>query len=435
LELKNVFAYNQYGKPFKGEGLMSTDDSTYDPAAARAISHAAMRLSRLTCLARKATPPDRNQFHITIGASPRSPIPPEEVSLEHELQIVKAALLYADEATLYSPTAFLALAVHEVGYYDGDQQMEFLRTIAPNLMTQENLTIWNEAVAKYERFKGRLPFRFQRAFLDGLFRLILSRYWKSVRQIANQQAKQLGTFQLLSAVRTGNLQIHHFESREDQDQIVYEFFNAIATSVSDGSTFPLFDDDSGNLIRLAIKEGYLTVSEVEAIRGRHCALAADLFDRLPLFEAASIDEIVDIRQELNRPLVNFRSAMMSFSDKIKSASWDTDFPHEAQAVFHREIAPAVLEIEAAVRANNALLALWRATTERPLAVTGGSALAIGLSHMNLLPGIVAGIGVGVGALTATAEWYRNWRQKQDEIEGNQLFFYYRTRKRFQETTR
>jgi hypothetical protein len=95
-------------------------------------------------------------------------------------------------------------------------------------------------------------------------------------------------------------------------------------------------------------------------------LAGHLLARLPSFEQASIDEIIDIRTELDNPLTRFRGAVIKFSDQIRSASWDQDFTSDAETVFHKEVKPSVLEIEEAIKSNRYLDSLLRKFVDKPL---------------------------------------------------------------------
>ena len=52
-------------------------------------------------------------FHISIGTGP-SDTSLGKVTLEHDLRLVKAALLYADRVTLYSPAASFLLALQNL---------------------------------------------------------------------------------------------------------------------------------------------------------------------------------------------------------------------------------------------------------------------------------------------------------------------------------
>ncbi len=67
---------------------------------------------------------------------------------------------------------------------------------------------------------------------------------------------------------------------------------------------------------------------------------------------------LDIRQELERPLTRFRSAMIKFSSEIKSASWDLDFVSDADQVFRREVAPTILDIEEEISSSTIVLAIY-----------------------------------------------------------------------------
>lgn len=51
-------------------------------------------------------------------------------------------------------------------------------------------------------------------------------------------------------------------------------------------------------------------------RGRHGGLAGDLLGRLPLFEAATIIEVLDVRRALEGNLRGVRSAVSGFSREI-----------------------------------------------------------------------------------------------------------------------
>ena len=61
---------------------------------------------------------DRN-FHITIGAYPSG-----EISLESELPLVKAALLYADRVKLFSPKASMVEMISKLGEITHEQQLK-----------------------------------------------------------------------------------------------------------------------------------------------------------------------------------------------------------------------------------------------------------------------------------------------------------------------
>ncbi len=58
-----------------------------------------------------------------------------------------------------------------------------------------------------------------------------------------------------------------------------------------------------------------------------------------------MDELLDIRNELHRPLIKFRAEMITLSKDIETASWDENFPSDVQDTFQAKVEPALLEIE------------------------------------------------------------------------------------------
>jgi hypothetical protein len=84
---------------------------------------------------------------------------------------------------------------------------------------------------------------------------------------------------------------NEYRSKEFYEEVTAELFGVLSGSVSDGSTYPLFDDQAGALVRLGVDAGVIRVSESGATKGREAGLASDLLRRLPLFEDAPVDEM------------------------------------------------------------------------------------------------------------------------------------------------
>jgi len=116
------------------------------------------------------------------------------------------------------------------------------------------------------------------------------------------------------------------------------------------------------------------VPKVSKAQSKQIAIVSDLISRLPLFEKASVDEIFDIRKELEKPLVNFRSEIVKISKEIESAPWNREFPSEVEQLFIEKCEPTILEIEDACKSNKLLLNLITNFAEKPLIIPATSAL-------------------------------------------------------------
>jgi hypothetical protein len=53
-----------------------------------------------------------------------------DLSLGEEVRLAKAALLYADHVTLYSPTAMMLASAEQVAAFDDDELMAFVASLA-----------------------------------------------------------------------------------------------------------------------------------------------------------------------------------------------------------------------------------------------------------------------------------------------------------------
>ena len=198
--------------------------------------------------------------------------------------------------------------------------------------------------------------------------------------------------------RTAGLDQSSNERRSDEfyEEVTAELFGVLSGAVSEGATYPLFDDHAGKLVRLGVDAGVIRVSESGATKGRQAGLASDLLRRLPLFEDAPVDEILSIRRELNGPLVRFRDAVARFSDGMRATGWDPEFVDDAEDVFVREVEPAVQEIEDAVRDSSFVAQLIPSMTASQNWAAGGT---LGMAAYNLasLPELASlAVGGGVG---------------------------------------
>jgi hypothetical protein len=160
-------------------------------------------------------------------------------------------------------------------------------------------------------------------------------------------------------------------------------------------------------------------------QAKQTQLASDVLGKLPLFDEASMNEILDIRLDLDPYLIRFRSAIMKYADKITNASWDKEFWAEAEETFHREIEPAVLDIEDVVKSKRSLFELaTRKVVDKP-ALTG-SIFSFIVSKLSALPTIAsAAMAIGVGTATAIYDAIKEAQNQARTVEQNQLYFYYR----------
>jgi hypothetical protein len=361
----------------------------------------------------------RGEFQITVATSPCV-----EGGLAADLRLVRAALLYADGVKLCSLTSNALISLLYIGQMSTIERLGFLAAVAPSVSSDPNA---QEAIHMLTGLQAlpelqRLLPREHRTMLRETERH-LSRSWREMEDTAYQQAEEMGLPYLLRAMDKGLVEVHVFKHQGDSEQLIQEYLGTLLGMLSDPSSYPLFDEAAGNLVRLSIQEGHATVTDPQAARGKHSGLAADLLGRLPDFSDATMDEVLDIRDRLDPYLRKFRGALSRFSEKIKGAAWDEDFLMEAEAIYHGEVAPAVQAIEEAAAENSILAAVGRGIAKPGEILKAGGVLGFVLAQSGVVPQLAAaGIGGGFGLTHAILS---DLQERNCAIEGNELFFYYK----------
>jgi hypothetical protein len=309
---------------------------------------------------------------------------------------------------------------------DIKQQLEFWRSLYPSLIKDKGqLATLDRKFSRYREIGRKKKPTIQDLRWRDQFKTDFAASWPRIRDTFTKIALDAGAEGIVRAYQSGIIDLYTFAAVDTPD-MVKEYVEVVSSIIDDGSTYPLLDDQTGSLVRAGINEGLMKVSEVSVARGKHIGLVGRLLQELPLFDLASVDEILDIRRELDRPLVHFRSGMIRFSENVKAASWDEDFSAEVRTVYVRDVEPGVREIEEAVKSNSYLRSLARKLIDTPQNILGGSVLGLVVSPLSNLPFIVSGaLGAGLGAAIAAYDAHEEVQEKQAKLEQNQLFFYYK----------
>lgn len=359
-------------------------------------------------------------LHITVGVAPSS-----NLDLTHELRLLKAALLYADKVKLCSISSTMLLLVAGLGQLDEDGTLELIKQVAESL--GKDPAAISASIEAYKALRKKRRRNRQELIALNLQKHNLDRTRSELKQVAENiftEAKGKG---LISALQSEAVEVQWFDITKKD--VVRDYFDVIAESIVSDETYPLLDDSTSDLVQAAIRENKIVPLGTSTAKAKQAGLSADLFSRLPLFDEATIDEIIDIRKELQRPLVRFRSAIIGFSRDIQDAPWERAFSQEVDQIFLERIQPAVLEIEDAYRSNPLLLKLISNFAQKPLGLLGSSALGLLISQASQLPMIVSqALSLSAGAVVIGLDAVHDWQEKNRKIEKNQLYFYYKVGK-------
>jgi hypothetical protein len=340
--------------------------------------------------------------------------------------MLKAALLYADEVRLCSLSSSMLVWMRRLENANIVRVFDSFVQFYYSLNNQGLRAKVAPLIRDYKSIRSRLRYALRQMGNSGEVRTITESLREKLREVVEELAGEAAKG-LTSALASGIVELQFFDIKSRR--VAEEYFGAVADAVVSGTTYPLLDDTTGDLISSAIAEGKIVPLGASVDRAKQVGLPSSLFARLPLFDKASINEVMDIRKELRAPLTRFRSAMIRFSREIESAPWSRGFPLEAERVYYEYVEPAVLEIEDASKSNRWLLDLITKPLETPDIWLAGLGLLLDTQYGGgSLPDLLGKTLMAVGATSSVVKVVREWRERNEEIQKNQLYFYYKVRK-------
>ena len=374
-------------------------------------------------------------LHFTVGSAAGHGSP-GSLDLREDLALVKASLLYADRVKLCSLGASVLSGIAQFQEASTEEQARLVVGFLPDLepsMNPQQIHFFEAAVGlRSTEEKRRISKRTRKKILA-----MVSEEKAELEAMVLEQHRAAGIEGFREAVNLGVLEVHPFRQTSaqalieatirgggnmlyglDLADLLEEFLDQVTSAVEDGFTYPMFDDLTGNFVAEAIRGGLIQSSESSVARGQYGGLSGDLLQRLPLFEEATVAEVLDIRRELEGPLRGFRLAVSDFSSQIRSAGWEPGFAEEADALFREKVQPEIKRIEEAVRENRSLEELARRVVRHGATHATFGAVIGSVSDLSALAGIAIGLG------SAGVQAYLDQQERLRDIQDKQLYFYY-----------
>jgi hypothetical protein len=274
---------------------------------------------------------------------------PTLATIAPELDLVKAALLYGDKGTLLGPVTTMLLRVDGIRHFPLAARLELVRRVAPYIADPAGLPALEESLEKF----GELLNAVERGpagsrYMLGQATRQLGAELREIDEAVKHICREARIDQLARARNDGVLQIESADpgdeidllasclksaklaetGRSEEDphagRIVATFADRLSHHLSSGSEYLIFDEPIASLTEAGIREGRFTPAPGPSGKCAQAMTASALMARLPTFPLATVDEVLDIRAELNPALTQFRSAMVTTAKNFTSAAWETD---------------------------------------------------------------------------------------------------------------
>ena len=381
------------------------------------------------------------KFDFTIGIFPDS----NNVNIAKDLRYIRSILLYADKVRLINPVAhILFMLADEKNYKNQKTIVKLMNLIMPFIKAAslEKADEFKPFLNHFEEFihskqYASLPFMEKHKMLRDTMGYALQIRSTIISLAGESQYKELEELS-----NKGLVVVEKIDSVfGDADRFPYEFYEKLMASIN--SSHALLDDECNKLLGTALSSRTIQLTNIEKQKMVHAGLASNYLQQLPSFEEVPIDELFDIRNDLQKYLVNFRSKMLKYSSDIKSMPWNNDFATECQLLYIKEVAPAINELEAATKENSFVKNLGKQFLgdQNVWKISGGLGISIAATGAietmsNIIASEISSL-LGAGAAVALSpvigqkiyKAYSETEEQRKNLQRNDLYFYYEARNR------
>jgi hypothetical protein len=351
------------------------------------------------------------QFDITVAAI-------STTTSTEEVDLVKAALLYGDRVVLLSPGTEAVLGGAALAELSPSEQLEAFAPILRGISAETS-----DAILAISRKRRRTPAEVAvlGSFQSMLRPLIQEQWLPALEGLADDT----GMSELFPAMEAGLVVMKPImlnEADDTMDRLVQE----VVGLLSDPNAYPLFDRTVGAVASAGVREGLFALHDRTSRHGKQVGLAEGLLGLLPTFPHGTVDQILELREDIRLPRIRFREAVASLSRDFTSESFDEDFESEVRDAWIERVAPALALIEEAIRDSRVTRSITRTLTTNEAAAGGvlGVAATAAADPGNLLS-VVGGLNAGtLAGGTAKALW--DGVAKRREAQQNGFYLLHQT---------
>lgn len=397
-------------------GHRGFQESRINPAACAILLHMSKKRSAKTKSALTTAKPLR----IVVATSPTNDN--DALRMTSEIELVRSAVLYADQVEVISATSSLLASVE---HYRQTNSAEMTTQIIDNLD---------------EEAKGRMSDSDRENFRNALkiAAMTNSEIWRDykqntpiiLRQIAPlrplvaEAARQMrenftgvisesGSPEMQLAVGRGIVSLRSLGGYEDSDPVtlIRAVVDAIAAAIADPDARLLFDRPAAALAQEMIDFDDAQPSPLMEKHAREALVGTGLISRLPAFPGTPLDELLDIREDLKAPLSRYRREVNSLGSKLTLSALHPDSASEVDDLWHSSVDPALTDLRGEMQEHSFIREAARSLMTDPKSLVyggAGSIVGVGISAAADLDflGLAAALGASGGALLphATKGW-------------------------------
>lgn len=304
--------------------------------------------------------------------------------LTTELRMVRAALLYADEVVFCSQRPELLAQDEFMGA--ASERIDELAVLRPRIGS------WRAAMEELAAVVDGSIAATEAPALEAMsdvFAVADPELLRAAAERVSQTFTDLDELEATGLVR--RIEIPAGWPMDEQAIHGLEAIDDVLVDAAAGKTMPLLDAGAWEYAQTSSVEGAQPAID-------HASVGGGLVDTIEGYADAPLDVLLDVRDDLQPYLASFRGAVLRFVDQLPSRSEPT-FEASLHALYLREVAPVLEELDAAMRRTGAKTAMRRVAIEAgSAAVPGTLAIVAGLSDLFSIAATALGGALGAEAV-------------------------------------
>ncbi|WP_328995981.1 hypothetical protein OG394_15100 [Kribbella sp. NBC_01245] len=348
-----------------------------------------------------------------------------EIDARHDVELAKAALLYADSVEMYSAT--MTLIGHSELFANsgpgafGDLLAGLTDAEATHLIRSQLNPDWRNELSYLRNPQTPAHRRLAREIEEEL--------QKVIRTFVHDS----GAIDLAPAFRAGIVTQSDTVLSISGDQ-AEAFLVELQRLLADNSVRLLVDAETGEFAQALIDEGLVQPGTLSLKHAKEALVGSGLIARLPAFHQAPTDELLNLRSDLGGPLARYRSAVVQLSQTLTTPAFDTAAAEAVNDLWTSDVAPELVEIRESLADHGLVREIVKSAGQDVGSVIKGvaawPAIYMGLDHMTNLSTWVAAAATAVPAASAhvgkgAVARYTGRRA----ITRHELFYLYETNRR------
>ncbi len=378
------------------------------------------------------------------------------LDLQDDMKLIKSSILYTDEIELIGLVEY-ALYKYLPSTVFGGEELDVLIPAMRSFLQSVEIENHDELLSQLQSAESVLqqyaPFlkkKKHRNRSEILAQMKLKQFEKDCKIQLEASMQQILSTTESQALRDwmdrGIISVYDYGFKGfNIDELAGGYFANLMNAMYNGTAYPLFDKQSGDLIQSIVKTKLLDIGNLDERVLRHAGVASGILMTLPTLENATVDELLELKKENTVPLNNFRSAIYQFSEDIKSLPWDVNFQYDCIQLYNKEVVPKIQEINEVMTQTSVLKNLGSKVLadeecrKKAGYIAGGITTAIttstdifsaftAIKGLILMAGLAAVSKEAVSGFLKIADLYNkaqtDTKENKDKAEKNVMYYYY-----------